>query len=170
MRKWGWSNTQGHLGKKSLPMWLRSLSSAVPWITMLVLFLMIVKLQGVFLLDKGTLIDLPEGAGDISKCHGEVLVLNTDEGVLLFFDGSRYMLNNSSQMHKFSQHLFENMSYIPTTGVKNDINPESVRPTLFMLIDNRVSVSDQMSIVRIAKMSGVERIMIAERKERLLKE
>jgi hypothetical protein len=39
-----------------------------------------------------------------------------------------------------------------------------------MLIDNRVSVSDQMSIVRIAKMSGVERIMIAERKERLLKE
>ena len=88
----------------------------------------------------------------------------------MFFDGSRYMLNNSSQMQRFSQHLFENMSYIPTTGVKNDINPESVRPTLFMLIDNRVSVSDQMSIVRIAKMSGVERIMIAERKERLLKE
>ena len=87
MRQWGWSRTSPESpGRKSLPTWLRALSAAVPWITMLILFLTISKIGGTFFLDRGTLIDLPDGVGDISRCHAVAYVSHTDEGVLVFFD------------------------------------------------------------------------------------
>ncbi|MBO7207810.1 MAG: hypothetical protein J6W10_09405 [Kiritimatiellae bacterium] len=171
MRQWGWSRTrQEYLGRKSLPIWLRSLSAAVPWITMLILFMTVSKIDGTFFLDEGTLIDLPDGAGDISRCHAVAYVSHTDEGGLIFFDDTRYVLNNPSQMDKFSRVLFERLSYVPSSNYAEDNDSELSVPTLLLLIDRRITLDDQMHIVRIAKKSGVGRIMIAERKEGVVQE
>lgn len=171
MRQWGWSRTSPeNLGKKSLPIWLRALSAAVPWITMLILFLTISKIDGTFFLDRGTLIDLPDGVGDISRCHAVAYVSHTDEGVLVFFDDTRYVLNDPSQMDKFSRILFERVSYVPSSNYAEDSDSESSVPTLFLLVDRRVTLEDQMYITRIARKSGVGRIMIAERKEGAVQE
>lgn len=162
MRRWGWFRTRpGHLGKKSLPMWLRALSSAVPWITVFVLFLMIAKIGGMFFLDRGTAIELPDGVGDVMKSHTVAFLFYTDEGALVFFDDTRYMLKSPSQMEKFSKQLSTEISYVPVA----DANTEASGPVMLLLVDRRVSVEDQMKVVRIARKSGVARVLLAEKKE-----
>lgn len=161
MRRWGWSGTRlGHLGKKSLPMWLRALSAAVPWITVFVLFLMIAKIGGMFFLDKGTGIELSEGAGDVMKSDAVAFLFYTDEGALIFFDDTRFVLNSPSQMEMFSKQLAAKISYVPVSDAAADISG----PTLLLLVDRRISVEEQMKAVRAAKRSGVARVLIAEKK------
>lgn len=155
MSQKGWFYSKsGRLGRKSLPMWLRALSAAVPWVTMLVLFLMIVKIDGAFFLDQGTLIDLPEGTSDVSRCDAYAFVSHTKEGCFIFFDDTRYDLSSSDQMAAFSQELFKQLSYAPTA-----------KPTLLLLVDKRISVEDQMRVLQEAKSSGAVSVMIAENNE-----
>ncbi len=162
MRNWGWSRKRpGHLGRKSLPMWLRALSAAVPWITVLVLFLMVAKIGGMFFLDKGTVIELPDGAGDVLKSEAVAFMFYTNEGTLVFFDDTRYVLKNSSQMDMFSRQLSRKVSY---TSVSDD-GVDSSGASLLLLIDRRITVEEQMMVVRIAKKSGIARVMIAEKKD-----
>lgn len=162
MRRWGWSMKRpDRLGKKSLPMWLRALSAAVPWITVLVLFLMITKIDGLFFLDRGTLIELSPGAGDVSRCNAVAYMFYTDEGPLVFFDDTRYVLNNQSQMDKFTRQLANRISYVPASDGEGGV----AGPTLLLLVDRRISVEEQMSVIRIARKSGIARVMLAEKKE-----
>lgn len=171
MRRWGWSRRRpDRLGKKSLPMWLRALSAAVPWITVLVLFLMITKIDGLFFLDSGTLIDLPDGSADRARCHTVAFMLYSDEGTLVFFDDTRFVLENPSQMEKLSRQLSERISYVPTSEVSEGAVHDASRPTLLLLVDKRITVEDQMAFVRIARKSGVERVMIAEKRNGGLQE
>ncbi len=160
MRRWGWSRSRpGYLGKKSLPMWLRALSASVPWITVLVLFLMIVKIDGLFYLDKGTGIDLAEGSGDVMKSNAVIFMFYTEEGTLVFFDDTRYVLSNSSQMDMFARQLSDQASRIPIS----DTNNSQLTPVLLLLMDKRIAVEEQMKVVRIAKNSGFKRILLAQK-------
>lgn len=160
MRRWGWSRSRpGYLGKKSLPMWLRALSASVLWITVLVLFLMIVKIDGLFYLDKGTGIDLAEGSGDVMKSNAVIFMFYTEEGTLVFFDDTRYVLSNSSQMDMFARQLFDQASRIPIS----DTNNSQLTPVLLLLMDKRIAVEEQMKVVRIAKNSGFKRILLAQK-------
>lgn len=162
MRHFEWSrNRHSYLGKKSLPMWLRALSASVPWITILVLFLMIVKIDGLFFLDKGTGIDLSEGSADVMKSNAVALMFYTDEGTLVFFDDTRYVMNNPSQMDMFAQQLSDQVSRIPVS----DTNNRQLSPVLLLLMDRRIAVEEQMVVVRIAKKSGFKRILLAQKKD-----
>ena len=140
-------------------MWLRALSASVPWITVLVLFLMIVKIDGLFYLDKGTGIDLAEGSGDVMKSNAVIFMFYTEEGTLVFFDDTRYVLSNSSQMDMFARQLSDQASRIPIS----DTNNSQLTPVLLLLMDKRIAVEEQMKVVRIAKNSGFKRILLAQK-------
>lgn len=165
MRRWGWSvNLPGRLGKKSLPMWLRALSASVPWITVFVLFLMITKIDGLFFLDRGALMDISEGTDDVARSHAVAFMFYTDEGTLVFFDDTRYVLSNPSQMDSFSRQLSERISFVPDVG-RDDNGAETLKPTLLLMIDRRITVEEQMKFVRLARKCGVAQVMIAAKKD-----
>ena len=85
----------------------------------------------------------------------------TDEGTLVFFDDTRYVMNNPSQMDMFAQQLSDQVSRIPVS----DTNNRQLSPVLLLLMDRRIAVEEQMVVVRIAKKSGFKRILLAQKKD-----
>ncbi len=156
MSRWGWTRERSlRLGRDSLPGWLRALSAAVPWVTAIVLFAMINKIDGVFSLEKGALLDLPSSkVGDLSDTTAVAFMLSTDEGTLLFFDDTRYVFSDKIQMEKFAAQLEEKVSFAPTSN-----------PVLLVLADSRIPSGQLHEIAAMAKKSGVTKIMFAEKSD-----
>lgn len=154
MRRWGWSlpsaSRTGRYG--ALPPGLQALSAALPWVTAILLFVMIAKIGGTITHEKGVLFDLPgTSIADVSETDAVALMLHTEEGTLVFFDDTRYVFSDSSQMKKFAQQLQLRISY----------TPENV---LLLLADRRISGGELMKMADIAKDNGVRKILFAEKK------
>ncbi len=159
MSSWGWKNRrfQGNL-REAAPRWLRPLSVAVPWITVGLLFQMIVLLGGVLTSAEGALFALPENPGDrIVSDVGEsslvALLQPTRQGTLVFFDDTRYVLEDEVQMNRFSEQLKARMK-TPDHG------------TLLALTDVRLSWGDLYRFRGFAMKSGIDKILFAEKKGR----
>ena len=154
MRRWGWSiATASKMPRAAgFPQRLLPFSAAVPWSTLIFIFVMIAKIGGTFTHEKGILFDLPHTTiGDISETDAVALMLYTDEGVLLFFDDTRYILDDSSQMKKFAKQLEKRISYAS----------ENV---LLILADRRISGGDLMKVASIARENGASKVLFAEKK------
>ncbi len=154
MRRWGWSlpstSRTGRFG--ALPPGLQALSAALPWVTAILLFVMIAKIGGKITYEKGVLFDLPSTTiGDVSETDAVALMLYTPEGILVFFDDTRYVFDDSTQMKKFAQQLQLRISY----------TPENV---LLVLADRRISGGDFMKMANIAKDNGARKILFAEKR------
>ena len=154
MRRWGWSLAASLRTARAggFPRRLEPFSAAVPWITLLFLFVMLVKIGGSITHEKGVLFDLPHTSiGDISETDAVALMLYTDEGTLLFFDDTRDVLEDSSQMKTFSKQLERRISYAS----------ENV---LLVLADRRISGGELMKVANIARDSGARKVLFAEKK------
>lgn len=157
MTRWGWSESRAAKGVDRLA-WMRPFSSAVPWITVMLLLLMFHLVGGTFTSAEGVLFDLPAvGETEGAKTQLVALVLpmsreNSLRETLVFFDDARYVLGDAASENSLGAELAARAA---KTGDR----------TLLLLADRRVSGGDLMRLAALVRSSGVERVLFAERKE-----
>lgn len=153
MSPWGWKpeRTEGvwRYGAK----WMQPLAAAVPWLTVILLLMMMVLVGGTFTSAKGVLFDLPEGTLADGEATGLVaLVMPTEHETLVFFDDSRYVLGEEASTAALSEHFAES---VRRSGDK----------TLLVLADRRVAGGELFRFASIAKKGGVEKVLFAEKSQ-----
>jgi len=153
MSPWKWTpeRTQGIW--RHGPAWLRPFLAAVPWVTVLLLLEMFRFLGGTLAASDGVLFDLPDSSGlDEGESASLVaLVMPMPHETLVFFDDARYAMGDDASAAAFGAHL-------------EDRAGKTDRKTLLVLADRRVAMGEVMKISGIAKRSGVERVLFAEKK------
>ena len=153
MSPWGWSPERSEGIWRYGAKWMRPFFAAVPWMTVMVLLMMLYVVSGTFASSKGVLFDLPEGGLDDGEASGLVaLVMPTEHETLVFFDDSRYMLGDASSANAFRTHLSES---VRRSGDK----------TLLVLADRRVSGGELMRFAAIARKGGVDKVLFAEKRQ-----
>ena len=129
--------------------WLRPVSAAAPYLTVLLLVLMMHIAGGALASAKGLLFDLPEtGRHDGAATELVALVLPHRHETLAFFDDARYILDDESS---FSA-LCENM----TARAE-----KSHSGTLLVLADRRVPVGELMKLADAARRGGISKVLFA---------
>lgn len=154
--KWGWSEARAANESKSPGSiaWLRPLSAAVPWITVGLLTLMLYMVSGVYTRAQGLAVSLPDtGIGEGLKASLVALVIPSARETLVFFDDTRYVLDDEASLAAFGEQLAER-----ARKAKED--------SLLVLADGRVASGKLMTVAAEAKRRGIARLLFAERRER----
>jgi len=139
--------------------WLKPFIAAAPWITVLVLLLMLHTVAGALYTSKGILFDLPDSSGLDEGERSSLVALvmpmphkaSARGDTLVFFDDSRYSMGDDSSVAAFAEHLSDRVA---KTG----------RKTLLVLADRRIVAGDLMRIAALAKRSGATGVMFAEKR------
>ena len=133
---------------------MRPLTAAAPWLTLILSLLMLYFLGDTLTKTQGTLFELPaEGLYDGARTKLVAVVTPTARDTLIFFDDSRYILDDGASTAAFAEHLSE---CLETTE----------NQTLLILADRRVSCGELMQIVALARLGGVKKVLLAARSER----
>ncbi len=132
--------------------WLRPFSAAVPWLTVLVLLMMLRFVSNTMTAAKGTLFELPDTGLAEGEATGLVaLAIPHAHETLVFFDDSRYVLDDASSVRALGEHLAERVS-------------RSESKTLLVLADRRVHGGDLMDIAAVAKRGGAAKVLFAQKR------
>ncbi len=152
MSQWNWKRARTRGVLRDGPAWLGPLLAAVPWITVMMLLLMFHILGGTLASSDGVLFDLPDstGAEEGESASLVALLMPMPHETLVFFDDGRYTLGDETSAALFGEHLEDRAS-------KTD------RKTLLVLADRRVAAGELMKMSGIAKRSGINRVMFAEK-------
>ena len=151
MSAWGWSPERSQGIWRHGAVWMRPVVAAAPWLTVILLLLMLFAVGGTFTSSKGVLFDLPEGMLDEGEATGLVaLIMPTDHETLVFFDDARYLLGDATSTKALGDHLAES---VRRSGDK----------TLLVLADRRVAGGELMKFSGIARRGGVEKVLFAEK-------
>ena len=151
---WGWEELSAGGASRHDIAWMRPLVAAAPWITLAILLLMMSLLGGTLAIREGVLFDLPDS--DLNEGESTSLVallLPMSHETLVFFDDARFMLGDAQSMDAFAEQLAERSAKLKERS-------------LLVLADRRISVGETMKFAAIAKSSGMERILFAERTAR----
>lgn len=131
---------------------MKTLSIISAWLSVIILFGMMWMLSGEFTIAKGQLFDLPAyGNQDGVQTDLVAVVFPSARETLVFFDDSRYSLSDEESLGKLRSHLSEAVG-------------KATNPSLLVLSDRRVTTGELMCITSVAKKSGVEKLLLAERK------
>ncbi len=150
---WGWMPELPEGMWRHVPSWLRPLFSAVPWITAGILLLMLQMVGGTLTRAEGVIFDLPEtGLSEGEATPLVALVLPLQNETCVFFDDARYSLDESVSMTAFGEHLAERVAKVDVKA-------------LLVLSDKRVVCGDISKVAAIARASGLERILFANKSE-----
>lgn len=149
MSQWGWTPAR-HLGIwRHGAGWIHPVVAAIPYLTVVLLLLMLHMVGGTLTAYKGVLFDLPDGTFSEGAESGMVaLVMPVQRETMVVFDDVRYLLGDGASMRSFSESLSD------STGRKDG------KP-LLILADRRVSAGHLMEVVSAAKRGGVSRILLA---------
>ena len=152
MSPWGWTPERTSGIWRHGAGWLRPFSAAVPWITVLLLLLMLHFASNTLTSAKGTLFDLPDAGLAEGEATGLVaLAIPRAHETLVFFDDSRYVLDDAASMRAFGEHLSERVS-------------RSESKTLLVLADRRIRGGDLMDLAAVAKKGGAAKILFAQKR------
>ena len=156
--QWGWNIRSARNEKRSRSDWVAPFVAAAPWVTLLVLLLMLHLMGGVFTISRGTLFDLPVAtAGDTERTDLAMLVLPTAHDTLVFFDDARYVMSDPQSMHVFSTQLEE-------------VAARKGEHTILVLADRRVACGELMRIADIVRTAGIGRVLFAAKTQGELEE
>ena len=151
MSGWNWNSVRNQRRKFVLWSWLKPFSAAVPWITVLMLFLLILIMSKKWTSARGLLFSLPEAsAADDVTTACSVLVLQTARGPLIFFDDARYVMNDPDSLGRFRDQLHKRVA----TGDRS----------VLVLADRSVSSGDLMHFADLVRQSGVTNLLFAVQK------
>lgn len=154
MNDWGWRERRTPGMRDFVQRGLRPLAAAVPWVTVGLLFMTIVMVGGTFTAERGALFALPDtGVDDVADAMAVSLLIPTDKGTLVFFDDTRYLLDDETQMDSFRAALSEKAARIA----------EGEDAALLAMADWRIMGRDLLKFAAIAKRAGVRRVLFAER-------
>ena len=154
MSPWKWTPERSQGIWRHGTAWFKPLLAAVPWVTVVLLLEMLHLVGGTFASSEGVLFDLPDSSGleEGEPASLVALVMPMPHETLVFFDDARYTMGDDASAGAFGDHLSDR-------AAKTD------RKTLLILADRRVAMGEVMKISGIAKRSGVERILFAEKRE-----
>ncbi len=152
MNGWNWNP------KRSAGIWshglpaLRPLVAASPYLTVLLLVVMLWLIGDTMTLAKGVLFDLPDSqVADGERAKMVALVMPFERDTLVFFDDARYMLGDDVSAEALSEHLRERSSEVGNRS-------------LLVLADRNVAGGELMRFVSLARQGGVEHVLFAEKR------
>ena len=152
MSPWGWTPERTSGIWRHGAGWLRPFAAAVPWVTVLLLLLMLHVASGTLTYAKGTLFGLPDAGLAEGEATGLVaLAIPHAHETLVFFDDSRYVLDDAASMRAFGAHLSERVA-------------RSESKTLLVLADRRIRGGDLMDLAAVAKKGGAAKILFAQKR------
>lgn len=152
MSPWGWTPERTSGIWRHGAGWLRPFAAAVPWVTVLLLLLMLHVASGTLTYAKGTLFGLPDAGLAEGEATGLVaLAIPHAHETLVFFDDSRYVLDDAASMRAFGEHLSERVA-------------RSESKTLLVLADRRIRGGDLMDLAAVAKKGGAAKILFAQKR------
>lgn len=155
---WNWVTPRPSGLSKYGPRWLKPMAVAIPWLTVMLLFVMMYLVSGALTTARGVLFELPEGDQlDGSSSPLVALVVPSVRDTLVFFDDARYSLGDREAMKSFGEHLSSRVSKV------ND-------QTLVVLADQRVPVGELSKLASVASVSGVKRLLMANKSRRASEE
>ena len=141
------------------PVWLRYLSQTAPWLTLVLLIVMFIFLQGALAPAPSLAFDLPDSGSADSAQPGLVALLLPEgaeggpaEGTLVFFDDARYVLSDPAGAEEFAGRL-------------GDRAMETKCGTLTLLADRRVPAGDVMQVMAIARSKRLSHVQLAEKRD-----
>ena len=149
MSQWGWTPARKLGVWRYGAGWIRPVAAAVPYLTILLLLLMMHMVGGTLTAYKGVLFDLPDGTLSEGDDSGLVaLVMPVQRETMVIFDDARYLLGDAASMRTFSENLAEGAG-------------RNSGKSLLILSDRRVSTGHLMEVVSAAKRGGVGKILLA---------
>ena len=152
MSPWGWTPERNLGIWRHGAVWMRPFSAAVPWVTLALLLVMLHVVAGTLTAAKGTLFDLPDSGLAEGEATGLVaLAIPHAHETLVFFDDSRYVLDDAASMRAFGAHLSERVA-------------RSESKTLLVLADRRIHGGDLMEIAAVAKRGRVAKVLFAQKR------
>ena len=139
--------------------WFRYLSQMAPWLTILLIAVLFVFLQGSLAPVPSLLFDLPSaGAADSAQPGLVALLIPGDmegaesDGTLVYFDDARYVMSDKVSLDEFSNRLGERAI-------------ETKCGVLTLLSDRRVPAGDIMKIMSLAKAARLLHVQLAEKRD-----
>ena len=152
MSQWDWSPARDLGIWRYGAGWFRPFAAAVPYLTIVILLLMMQMVGGTLTASRGVLFDLPDGElGDGTTSELVALVMPVRHDTMVVFDDARYLLDDSASMRSFSKDVAE-------SEFRED-------KALLILADRRVSTDHLMKVVSAAKRGGVNKILLAGKRE-----
>ena len=149
MSPWGWSPARTLGIWRYGAGWMRPILAAVPYLTVGLLLLMLYFVGGTLTSSKGLLFDLPEGTfGDVEDVGLVLLVVPKSHETMVFFDESRYLLEDPVSMKRLGEDLSESVA-------------RSEKKTLLVLADRRVPAGRLLELLAVAKRSGSDSVLFA---------
>ena len=153
MSQWGWTPARNLGIWRYGAGWSRPIAAAIPYLTVCLLLIMMHMVGGTMTSCRGVLFDLPDGVqtdGEASELVA--LVMPVQHETMIVFDDARYLLGDAASMRSFGEDLSGSVER--RTG-----------KSLLILADRRVSTGHLMEIVSVAKRSGVDRVLLAGKRE-----
>lgn len=152
MTPWGWQTERSEGIWRYGAKWYRSIVASFPWITLVLILMMLEMVSGTFTAEKGLLFDLP----DTSLKEGETtklvaLVMPMSRETMVFFDDARYILGDDNSIAALREQF----------AVRTE---RDEKKTLLVLADRRVAGGELMKLADIAKKGGVKKLLFAEKK------
>lgn len=152
MTAWGWKPERSQGIWRHGPLWLRPFSVAAPWITLGILLLTLHYAGGALTAAEGVLFDLPAaGLSEGDPTSLVALVMPMPHETYVFFDDSRYSLDDGASSTAFTEHLSERVR-------------KARRQTLLVMADRRVACGELTKIAALARVSGISRVLIANKR------
>ena len=134
---------------------LRYPATVAPWLSVMLIFTLIYLMSGELTASKGMLIELPKAElqqGEQTDLVAVVLPMPQVRRPLVFFDDTRYFVDDPRSMASFSEHL-------------NDRLNGGDHHSLLLLADKDIASGVLMRLMATAKKSGVEKVLIAEKRK-----
>jgi len=151
MSPWGWrpERTQGIW--RHGPLWFKPLVNVSPWAAAVVCCLLMYVVGTSLTSAKGVLFDLPDAEiADGAETSLVALVLPLRNETTVFFDDARYSLDDGKSAAVLGEHLAERIGKVP-------------QKTLLVLSDWRIPCGDLSRFAALARSSGVEKILFANK-------
>ena len=151
MSPWNWTPPPSNgIWRHGSP-WLKPLVALSPWLTVLLLLIMLWLTGDFYTRAKGVLFELPEGPEtDGDRANLVALIMPMESKVLVFFDDARYVLGEETSCEGLVSHLTERVR-------------EGGGETLLALADKRLKGEDLFRFMALAKSSGLKKVLFAEK-------
>lgn len=150
---WNWITPRPAGLSKYGPRWLKPMAVAIPWITVLILFLMLYIVSGTMTSVKGVIFELPEGDQlDGSASPLVALVVPSAHDTLVFFDEARYSLSDRESVAALGEHLASRTAKVEDR-------------TLVVMADRRVQGGEIARLASVARTGGIKRLLLASKQK-----
>ena len=148
---WGWKPERTLGIWRHGAAWTRPITAAMPFLTVMLLMLMLHYVGGTLTSAKGVLFDLPAPGLAEGEATGLVaLVLPMPHETLVFFDDSRYLMGDEASVRALAENI----------ALRAE---KSSTKTLLVLADRRVAGGELMRLATVARRNGMNRILLAEK-------